>query len=272
MAREPKAPRKDYTAIASQRIIHPGTGEARMPRILVYGRNKKGKSRFACTAPNVLVLDPDDNPNLSADRWPIDRWDDINEAYSFLRSGKHQYEWVALDGITRMHNMALRWVMRQAEERNLDSQPVQTGIQHYGRANEMIRGVIHNFHAMRNLGIIFTAQERVVGVTELDDLDDDDATPASYQFIADLSPRARTALNAVVDLTGRIYVVKGEFTRKVRRKGEVVVEEYTRERRLWIGPEEQYETGYRSDHVLPDFIPNPTVVRVVRAMREGVVK
>jgi hypothetical protein len=266
------APRKDYAAIAAKRIRRPGE-PPRAPRILVYGRNKKGKTTFAETAPNVLSLDPDDQPTATkAHLWPIESWPDVNEAYQFIRSGKHEYEWVNLDGITRLHNMALRWVMKQAEERNLDSQPVQTGIQHYGRANEMIKGMLHNFHSLRQIGLVITAQERVVGVTELDEMDDDDATPASFQFIVDLSARARSTLNAMVDLTGRIYVVKGEFTRKVRRGGEVVTEEYTRQRRLWISPEDQYETGYRSDHVLPDYIENPTIAKVVRAMREGVVK
>lgn len=271
MARD-AAPRKDYAAIAAAKIRRPGE-PPRAPRILVYGRNKKGKTTFAQSAPNVLSLDPDDQPEpTKAPLWPVNQWSDMNEAYQFLRAGKHEFEWAALDGITRMHNMALRFVMKQAQERSMDTQPIPIGIQHYGRANELVKTMLHNFHSLRTIGLVITAQERVVGVTELDDMDDEDASPASYQFIVDLSPRARAALNAMVDVTGRIYVVKGEFTRKVRRGGQVIEEEYTRQRRLWIAPEDQLETGYRSDHVLPDFITNPTVNKVVRALREGVTK
>lgn len=269
--------RKDYAAIAAARIHRPGE-TTRPPRILVYGRNKKGKTRFCASAPNVLILDPEDgtteerayNPAV----WPIDKWDDINEALLFLRSGKHEFEWVAVDGITRIHNMAIRWVMRQAEERALDSQPVQIGKQHYGRANEMMKGMLHSFHGLRKLGVVLTAQEKMVEVAELDDMEDDDrTTPPNYMFVPDVSPGTRSSLNAIVDLTGRIYVVRGEFTKKVRgADGKRTVVEYTRQRRLLIGPEDMYETGYRSEHVLPDFIEEPTINRVVRAMKEGVVK
>jgi hypothetical protein len=262
---------KDYAAIARQRIVKSGS-TPREPRFLIYGRNKKGKTHFCATAPDVLILDPEDGTKYESDKdvWHIGTWDDVNEALSYLRLGKHKYKWVAVDGMTRVANMALRFVMRQAQERALDQQPVQIQIQHYGRAGEMVKTMLHTLHSLRNMGVILTAQERMVEVAELDDVDDDDATPASYQFVPDVPKGARSALNAIVDLTGRIYVVKGEFSRRVRRDGKVVEEEYTRERRLLIGPEEMYETGYRSEHVLPDFIVNPTVPRVVKAMREGI--
>lgn len=268
---------KDYAALAKQRIQRPGQSD-RMPRLLIYSRNKKGKTHFCATAPNVLILDPEDGTieETTAPRWPIDKWEDINDAYSFLRTGKHEYEWVALDGITRMHNMAIRWVMNQAQEQSLDSKPVQIGKQHYGRANEMMRGVFQNFHALRNMGVIFTAQEKMITVTEMDEMDDEDANTVGHQFVVDLSPGARSAVNAIVDLTGRLYVVKASpdepFIRKVKRGGKTVTEEYTRQRRLMIGPDDMYETGYRSKHVLPDYIKNPTVTRVVRAIKEGVTK
>lgn len=257
---------KDYGALAKQRIRQPGEGP-RMPRILVYGRNKKGKTHFGNTAPNVLVLDPDDQPKALRPLWPINKWEDVNEAYLFLRSGKHDYKWISIDGITKIYSLALRWVMHQAEERSLDKQPIQVGIQHYGKANEKIKEMLHNFHSLRDIGIVITAQEKMVGVMEMDDMDDEDATPIGYQYIVDLPKGARSALNAMVDMTGRIYVVKGEFTKKVKGKGEVA---YTRQRRLLIGVDDMYETGYRSEHELPDYLSDPTVNKVVRAMKEGV--
>jgi hypothetical protein len=130
--------------------------------------------------------------------------------------------------------------------------------------------VLHNFHNLKSMGVILTAQERLIEVSQLDDTDDEDVTPVEYMFVPDVPKGARSALNAIVDLTGRIYVVKGEFSRTVRRDGKKVTEEYTRQRRLWVGPEDRYETGYRSEHVLPDYIDNPTVARVVKAMREGI--
>jgi AAA domain-containing protein len=274
---------KDYSAIARQRIVSPDDA-GRMPRLLVYGRNKKGKTHFANTAPDLLVIDPDDQPKPLRPTWRIDRWEDVNEAYLFLRSGKHDYKWVSLDGVTKLYSYALRWVMRQSDERAkaLDKHPDQVGKQHYGRANQMFETMLQNFHALRNIGIILTAQEKMMGVTEViagkdtvvpDDMqDDDDYTPTSYQYIVALPKGARAPLNAMVDLTGRIYVVRGEFERRIKVDGQWETQQYTKQRRLFIGVDDMYETGYRSEHDLPDFIEDPTVKKVVRALRTGVIK
>jgi hypothetical protein len=267
--------KKNYSEIARKTIRQPG--DERAPRLLIYGRNKKGKTRFGNTAPKVLVLDPDDQPKALRDLWHIRKWDDMNDAFLFLRSGDHPYEWISMDGLTKIYQRALKWVMHQAEEANISNQPIQVGKQHYGRANQKFQDMLDNFHSLRHMGIVFTAQEKMVGVDSMDSMEDDDeATPVTYQYIVDLPKGARSAINAIVDLTGRIYVVRASpeepFIRKFKRNGEVVVEESTRQRRLLIGPDDMYETGYRSEHVLPDFIPNPTVANVVRAMKEGVIK
>lgn len=265
----------NYSKIAMERIRVPETDQARMPRLLVYGRNKKGKTHLANTAPDVLVLDPDDQPQALRPTWPISRWEDINEAYLYLKSGDHPYKWVSIDGVTKIYSYAMRWVRRQSDERAraMDKQPERKGIQHYGQANDIFETMLHNFHSLRDIGIVITAQEKIVGVTELDDTtDDEDFTPTSYQYIVALPKGARAPLNAMVDLTGRIYVVRGNFERKIKVNGKREIEEYTKQRRLLIGVDDMYETGYRSDFVLPDVIEDPTVPKLVRALRTGVIK
>lgn len=271
---------KDYAAIARARISKPGNSK-RKPRILVYGRNKKGKTRFCTTAPNVLILDPeagtDEERKSNPDVWPIDSWDDINDAYHFLRGGGKSpltgepYEWVALDGLTRIASIALRWVANQEEERNLERKPNQVTKQDYGRSGEMVKGMLHNFHMLRHLGVVITAQERVITVEELDDADDDSEN-ITVMYVPDLPNSSRSGVNQVVDVIGRIYTVRGEFERRYRSKetGKTIVKKVDGvQRRLWVGPHASYDTGYRSDYTLPDFITDPTVARVIRAMREG---
>lgn len=265
----------DYSAIAKKRIRMPGLDTPRMPRLLVYGRNKKGKTHFGNTAPDVLSIDPDDQPTALRPLWPVVEWADMNEAYLYLRSGNHSYKWVNLDGVTKMYSYALRFVMKQSAERAkaMDKQPDLIGKQHYGRANQLFGTMLQNFHSLRDMGIVITAQEKLVGVTELDASEDDaDLEPTSYQFIVDLPKGARATLNAMVDLTGRLYVVRGEFERRVKVDGKWTTEEYTKQRRLQIGVDDMYETGYRSDFLLPDVIEDPTVTKVVRALRTGVIK
>jgi hypothetical protein len=128
---------------------------------------------------------------------------------------------------------------------------------------------------LRDIGIILTAQERMVEVSEVDTPDDEDATPASYMFVPDLPRGARSATNQIVDVIGRVYTVKGEFEKKYRVKGSDEVKTKMVEgiqRRLWIGPHDLYDTGYRSSLVLPEFIHEPTVNSLIQVMREGKVK
>lgn len=273
----------DYTAIARRRIQRPSESKRR-PRILVYGRNKKGKTRFSATAPNVLILDPESGTEqekkINPDVWPVNDWQDMHDAYGFLKSqGKspktnQRYEWVSLDGGTRICAIALDFIRRQDQERDLSRKPTDVKIQDYGKANKMWEGMLHNFHSLRDIGIIITCQERMVEIANMEDMEEDEeATPAGYMYVPDLPKGARASVNQVVDVIGRIYVVRGTFTKRFRhpRTGEIIEKEveHAKQRRLWIGPHEMYDTGFRSDFTLPDFIKEPTVPRLVRAMREG---
>lgn len=274
---------KNYAAIAKAKISRPATAE-RMPRFLVYGRNKKGKTRFCATAPDVLICDPEDGTveekKLNPDVWHITEWNDLNEVYNFLKgdgksptTGK-KYQWVALDGMTKMLSMAIDFVSKQQAERDLTRQPNQVDRRTYGQANRMVEALLHNFHSLRHIGIIFTSQERQVEIENMEDLgEDEDATPASYMYVPDLTKGARAPLNQVVDLIGRIYVVRGDFTvkRRVRQGDKVVTKEVEAkiQRRLYIGPHEMYDTGARTGFDLPDFIKEPTVASVTKALREG---
>jgi hypothetical protein len=273
--------KKDYAAIAKASIIKPSNNK-RMPRLLVYGRNKKGKTRFSCTAPDVLIVDPEsgasEEKKIDPDTWPIEKWEQLNDIYLFLKNeGKspttgRPYKWVCLDGMTRISNYALRWVMTQNGDHVLVNKPSQIAPRDYGRAGEMVKGLLHNFHTLRDIGIIFTAQERMEIIEEVDDTltEDEDATPAGYMFVPDLPKGARSGMNGVVDLIGRIYIVKGEFeVKKILKGGKEVTRTTNMQRRLWVGPDDRYDTGARSAFVMPDFIENPTVASVVAAMREG---
>lgn len=274
---------KDYKAIARAKIARPGTG--RMPRYLVYGRNKKGKTRFCATAPDVLIADPEDGTTaetkLDPDVWAVTEWADLDDIYQAVKGGivspktGRPYKWIALDGMTRMLSMAIDFVSRQQAEKDITRQPTQTDQRTYGQANRMIETMLHNFHSLRNVGLVITAQERVVEIENMEDLgEDDDATPAAYMYVPDLTKGARAPLNQVVDVIGRIYVVRGDFEikRAVMREGKRVVKtvETKSQRRLYIGPHEMYDTGIRTGFEgLPDFIKEPTVASLTRAMREG---
>jgi len=247
---------KDYNAIARARISRPAETKS-YPRLLIYARNKKGKSTFGISAgiERTLILDPEDgtdemktkNPHV----WKINRWEDLDDAVNFLRYGTHTYEWVVVDGLTKLSNMGLKYVMKLQEEKSLDRIPGFVQQRDYGKSGELMKIMLDRFHSLK-MGIVFTAQERQEEA--FDSEEDEEQTEVASAYVADMPKGVRSYANSIVDVIGRLYVVKVE--------GKA-------ERRLWVGESLKYDTGYRSDYVLPDMIRNPTIPKLVRLMRTG---
>lgn len=260
----------DYLKIAKQRAHRPSQ-KKHFPKILVYSRNKKGKTTFSLSAgvEKTLVLDPEKgtdamlakNPHV----WPVSKWEDVQEFWGAIRTMKlspavlgtgksnEPFEWVAADGLTKLNNMALKYIGRQAEERDLDRRPGMVDRRDYNKSGELMKDFINNLHSLK-MGVVFTAQERM---TTLDSGDHDDDEETTF-FVPDLPAGVRGTINSVVDVIGRLYVVTVE-TKEGPRK----------QRRMQIGPHERYDTGYRSDYVLPDMIKNPTIPKLVNLMHTG---
>lgn len=248
---------KNYDQIAAARISRPAE-IVRHPRFLVYSRNKKGKSTFGISAgvETTLVLDPehgtDEMKTKNPHVWHTDKWEDMDDAYNYLRYSKHPYKWVNVDGITKLSNMSLKYVMKMQEEKSLDRIPGFVQQRDYGKSGELMKEMLTKFHNLP-MGIIFTAQERQEDAFDSEEDEDMETPPSSY--VADLPKGVRGYVNSIVDVIGRLYVVRGD--------------EGKSERRLWIGDSPKYDTGYRSDFILPDYLANPTVPRLTRLIRTG---
>lgn len=248
---------KDYAAIAAKAITKPSL-QKRFPKMLIYARNKKGKTTFGLSAgvERTLVLDPergtDEMRTKDPNVWHIERWEDLDDAYNFLRYSDHNYQWVVVDGLTKIHNMGLKYVMKLQEERSLDRIPGLVQQRDYGKAGELTKELLTRFHSLP-MGVIFTAQERMDSA--VDSEEDEDSEEQGAIFIPDLPKGVRGAANSIVDVIGRLYVIKND--------------EGKRERRLWIAESVKYDTGYRSDFELPEYVKNPTIPKMVRLIRTG---
>lgn len=265
---------KDYRKAARAKMYRPGSVE-RMPKILVYSRNKKGKTKFSISAgvDTTIVFDPEygtsemktQDPHV----WPITKWSDMDDAIEWLRKVNecpickptHSFKWASVDGLTRLSNMALKHVGRLEEERSLTRIPgLLDPRRDYNKAGELMKDMLVRFHNMHDIGVVYTAQERMQDSSDSEE--DEDSGETEVTYVPDLPKSVRGHANSLVDVIGRLYVVKTENS-----KGETI-----RQRRLWIGDSLKYDTGYRSDHVLPDYLRNPTVPKLVRLMREGTLK
>lgn len=256
---------KDYAAIAAKYITTPSQQKPRLPTILVYSRNKKGKTRFGMSAGKgkVLIVDPERGTDRFIKRdpsvWHITEWADLDLVYKFIKSGQHDFKWVDLDGMTRISNMALRYVMKQAEEADLNRRPGLVQQRDYGKAGELMKGMMYNFHNLADVGVIYSAQERVEDSTYTEA--DDEVENAEVRYVPDLPKGVRATMNSLVDVIGRLYIAPLE--------SDDAEAPNKFERRLWLSPSVAYDTGYRSDYVLPDYLAAPTIPKLVNLMNTG---
>lgn len=263
-----RAAEKDYAAIAARRIIFPSQ-QTPLPKILAYGANKKGKTTFTTSVgrENIIIADPErgtarmkiKDPHV----WPIGNWADMDDFYQYCRSGlpcphckpRHNFTWAGIDGLTRISNMSLRHVMRIQEERSLDRQPGMVQRQDYGKAGELVKEMLTNFHNL-NMGVVYTSQERQIASNDSEE--DEDSEDVESMFVPDLPKGVRSMVNSLVDVIGRLYVVKA-----------VVKGEEKAQRRLWLGESTKYDTGYRSDYSLPDYVKYPSIPKLLRLIETG---
>lgn len=251
-------PEKDFEAIA-KRVIQRPSQIKKKPKILVYGRNKKGKSTFCASAPNVIIADPEQGSTwmkgIDPPLWPIRQWEDLAELYGFLRKGNHTYEWVAIDGLSRMNDMALDFTMKKRAERSMDSQPGLVNQKDWGQAGKVMKTMLVDFYNL-DMGVIYTAQERPLESESAEA--DTDVEEVAVGYVADLPKGSRGMVNSLVDLIGRIYIANIE-----------VGERTVKQRRLWVGEHPMYDTGYRNELALPDYLRKPTVPRLMRMLETG---
>lgn len=264
---------KDYLAVAKKKVKR-ARDFPFIAKMLVYGRKKKGKTTFATSAgvENTLVIDPElgaiykrkDNPYI----WPVNRWEDMQDVWGALRSGllspaslelgpsDEPFTWVAVDGLTRVNNMCLKYIMKTEEQKNLDRRPGIVDRRDYNKSGELMKTMLTNFHNLP-MGVIYTAQERMISADSGDSDEDEEST----FFVADLPDGVRGHVNSLVDVIARLYVVTVE-----------VRGEQKQQRRLQLETHERYDTGYRSDFVLPSMVKYPTIPKVTKLMMEGKVK
>lgn len=223
-------------------------------RILVFARNKKGKTVFGASGPKTLIIDINEKGTKSvsdskADVFEAKTWEDMTYVYWFLRSGNHNYEVFVLDTVTQMQHMCLKFVLKESEDRDPNKDPSTPIQRDWLKMAELMKPMLLNF---RNLPMhaIFLAQER--------NMDNDDG---ENERVPDLSPSVRGTATASVDVIGRMFMKEVRVVDRAKKK----------ETKRWMafmlcGPHETYPTGNRIG--LPRVVRNPTVPMFIEALEE----
>lgn len=242
---------------------------------LFYARKKQGKTTLGLSGgvEKTLVIDPEkgawykkrSNPYIV----PITKWGQMEMVAKALATGRvspkalklgksdDPFEYVLIDGLTRINNFALKFVMKKEEARNLDRQPGFVQQRDYGKSGELMKELMAQLHALP-MSVIYTAQEKTKPINGGFDEDDADVEDAGAMLIPELPDAVRGSVNSLVDVIGRLYVVRLDVD------GQTVAR-----RRLRVGNHEAMDTGFRSEYKLPDIIDKPSIPKLQKLMREG---
>lgn len=208
-------------------------------KVLAFGPNGSGKTRFGASGPRPLILDMNEEGTRStvgsgARVLEIQEWGDVAHAYWYLQSGKHKYETAVIDTATGMHKLAMVFALNDEGRTSMTPRK-----QDYGRAGELTSSMLFAF---RNLPmhVVILAQERVIR---------EEDTGMIVETTVNLPAGARAAALDMVSITGHM---------EPRKRGGKMVD------RMRVGPHEEFPTKDRTNQ-LGDIVIRPTMSKVIAA-------
>lgn len=233
--------------------------------IAVYGRSGTGKTTFAGTAPKpLLILDVNDRGTISVKDQPetyvlsIEKWEDFEEVYWYLKSGNHNFQSVAMDTLTQLQDLAIRQVVGGESSGTVISQRA------WGAVSALMKTWILNFRDLPSYKILI-CQDRI---TISDDENATDSEMIAPEVGPALSPSVARTLNAAVDVIGQTFIRERRATVKTKKGGEKskVVVEYC----MRIGPHARYLTKIRRAKPgtkLPPLVVDPTFDKILKLVK-----
>jgi hypothetical protein len=134
--------------------IQPLGTKASFVRLALVAPQGFGKTVYAGTSPRALFLTTDPEGTLSAakqgstaEEWPILTWQELLEAYRWLRDGGAAlYDWVWIDNITECQNLCMKEAMERAVARNADRDPYVPDKFEYQRTQNAMLDMVRMFH------------------------------------------------------------------------------------------------------------------------------
>lgn len=242
---------RDYAAI--QKRIIPARDATPIRSMLVYARNKVGKTTLFASASEIgktLIIDCEEGTSSihhsAAEVYKISTWEEIDEIYWYLANRPHGYKFVAIDPITALGQKAIDFTLREKAERSLADDPYMLTQQDWGKVGALMRNVVTTYRELPDIFLLISAYERRRRT------DDEDAD-LDYVIGPDAQPSVKSYLMGRMDIIGRLYVKNTEDDADKPPRAE---------RRLLTGVHEVYEAGDRSGN-LPRILREPTMAKIM---------
>jgi hypothetical protein len=227
----------------------------------VYGRSGAGKTTFACSFPDALLIDVNDRGTKSVRDVKglkvlrVEDWDDLEDIYWYLESGKHTFKSVIIDTVTMMQEFAIQKVASQKKKKKDDETAGNFGTmtrQEWGEVSSMMKTWIMHFRELE-MNVVFLAQERIFNADE--ESEDQQLAP---EVGPRLMPSVGSTLNAAVDILGNAFV-RENIKRKKEKNGKTT-ETRSTQYCMRVGPHALYTTKVRNpkSSVVPRFLIDAT--------------
>jgi len=189
-----------------------------------YGKSGSGKTTLACSFPKpILLIDINDEGTDSVSDmddadlkvWDIAEFDDIEDAYWYLKENPKEFKTVALDTVTMLQTKCIEAIMGTKLEKSgkVAGDWGTMTKQDWGKVAARMKIWITRF---RNLpmNVVFLAQERTFNVSD----DDDDIGLLDPEVGPALSPSVKSHLNAAVTMIANTYI-RVRYPKKKDEKG-----------------------------------------------------
>lgn len=229
--------------------------------MVVYGRPGTGKTTFASSFPGpTLLLDiKEDGTDSVADIEGLDilritSWDEFEQTYWYLKSGKHHYRSVIIDAVTELQDLAIeKWRGSRGEDEPL-------GFKVWGQVSGSMKTWLINYRDLINSGmdgVCFIAHDRVHDIEE----------GGTDQLDPEVGPRLMPSVASY--LCGAVKVIGYTYIREVKKSKDPLKKDRSVEYRMRLGPHAYYTTKVRrpKSGLTPDSIINPTHGKIIDIMR-----
>ena len=139
--------------------------------ILIYADSGTGKTVLAGSDDSVLFAAPEDDGLLSAqrmgskaDKYDINQWEDLMQLHvdlnELVEEGEEiPYKWLAIDSITEMQAMCMRYILAKTKADNPDKDPDVPHIQDWQRYYILFEKMVRAFNDLP-VNVIWTALAR----------------------------------------------------------------------------------------------------------------
>lgn len=141
-------------------------GTMKFVRMALVAKSGFGKTVFCGTAPNALFITTDPEGTISAqgfgsqaEEWKVKSWQEIEEAYIWLRDEgieSEGYEWVIIDDATNAQAFAMQEALEIAVRKNANRDPYVPDKLEYQRSQNAFINMVKKFNDLP-VNIIYTS-------------------------------------------------------------------------------------------------------------------